>query len=362
MEVFEFLQGSIASLPKARPENVDFPDFLKSILDDFIHGSSNVEGDDTFSKSVRENVPFMRSLAESIVQIVKEYYAGNPHISFQQLSHLLNTNKAHFESFFTRPLEPDYLKSLYRLRIQDGGDFSRENMFHIPFELRHRVNTQRYSIPGFPSLYAGWSMYICWRELGCPPFDKVYSTRLEPTSPIRVLDFAYTPRFLASFIERHIKENPNDKKMHDKFLPMVLFWPLIAACSIQVLHRKDFFKPEYIIPQMVLQFVKEDPSIQGVRYFSMHYDQPEPYLRLGTNFVFPVKTSAPKGLCPTLRSLFRMTPVLPWQLGKETDDLPFRHGPPNERIELVKGYSCAYMNTVFGRLEMKTSGLVATPF
>lgn len=62
-------------------------------------------------------------------------------------------------------------------------------MFHIPFELRGKAATQRYSIPGLPSLYLGSSCYICWEELHRPDLNTVNSTRLKKDNNVKYLDF-----------------------------------------------------------------------------------------------------------------------------------------------------------------------------
>ena len=41
-------------------------------------------------------------------------------------------------------------------------------MFHIKYELRGKVQTQRCSFPGLPCLYLGCSSYVCWLELNRP--------------------------------------------------------------------------------------------------------------------------------------------------------------------------------------------------
>ena len=44
--------------------------------------------------------------------------------------------------------------------------FSKDEMFHIPYDKRNLVGNQRFSLSGLPCLYLGGSSYICWEELG----------------------------------------------------------------------------------------------------------------------------------------------------------------------------------------------------
>ena len=57
----------------------------------------------------------------------------------------------------------------FRARLSDSVvEFSAEEMLHIPFNKRHIVKSERFSIPGLPCLYLGNSSYACWVEMGCP--------------------------------------------------------------------------------------------------------------------------------------------------------------------------------------------------
>jgi hypothetical protein len=362
MDIIDFLKTPIAALPKDRPNSIDFPDFFDSICQGFVSGIHAINGTDQFSDAVRQNVAVIQELSTGITSVIKDYYAGRPQDAFKRLNDLLATHVKYFEGLYSIPIDPTYLAHLYRLRVQDTGSFTREQMFHIPFQFRHKVKTQRYSIPGFPSLYLGSSSYIGWKELGCPQFDNLYSVRLQARTRIQVLDFGYLSGVLAEFIAVQIKSGTNNQHLLDVLLPKVLFWPLIAACSIRTLHRDDPFKPEYIVPQMVLQYVKEvrTHKIDGIRYFSTHYDQQSHSLSLGCNFVFPVKTSPTNGICSELRQLFDMTEVLPWQIGTHVQ-LPSRPTGLNQEIELVKGCPCLYLNTIFGEIESKQNFMIATP-
>ena len=51
-------------------------------------------------------------------------------------------------------------------------------------------------------------------------------------------------------------------------------YPLRAACSVIVEHPNDKFKEEYIIPQILLQWIRKDKGFSGVKYESYKlYDE-----------------------------------------------------------------------------------------
>ncbi|WP_052675768.1 hypothetical protein [Paenibacillus sp. IHBB 10380] len=78
-------------------------------------------------------------------------------------------------------------------RVGSNHSLTRQEMFHIPFELKGRAATQRYSIPGLPSLYLGSSCYICWEELHRPDLNTVNRVRVKRSGDDTYLDFGLTP-------------------------------------------------------------------------------------------------------------------------------------------------------------------------
>jgi hypothetical protein len=50
--------------------------------------------------------------------------------------------------------------------------YKRSEMLHIPFDKRHLISSERFSISGLPCLYLGTTSYCCWLEIGTPSYDK----------------------------------------------------------------------------------------------------------------------------------------------------------------------------------------------
>ncbi len=85
-------------------------------------------------------------------------------------------------------------KTLFRARCDNGeGIENRQDIFHMPYSKRSLVSTQRYSIPGCPSLYFGGSIYDCWLEMGKPSFHEFYVSRYETSEHLNILDLAQYP-------------------------------------------------------------------------------------------------------------------------------------------------------------------------
>jgi hypothetical protein len=227
-------------------------------------------------------------------------------------------------------------------------------MFHVPFQLRHLIETQRYSIPGFPSLYLASSIYTAWKEFDCPDLNKVVAIRVEPTENIKILDFGYPTQYLAGTVDTFNSGGVKSNALLGILTAPIIAWPLLAACSIMVLNRKAPFKPEYIIPQFLLQLVRNNifgKDVHGIRYFSIKYGQSNHSILLGSNFVFPVKVGEKSGHCPELKKLFKITEPLPWQVATVVDEEQDLSKTPDAFLEITKGSSVHYKVTKFAKVE-----------
>ncbi|HHB2092386.1 TPA: hypothetical protein ACOQ5N_003637, partial [Bacillus cereus] len=132
-------------------------------------------------------------------------------------------------------------------------------------------------------------------------------------------------------------------------------WPLMAACSIRVKNTTDTFKPEYIIPQLLLQFIRYEGFFDGVSYFSTKVDNYSAETAvLYKNFAFPVQGGATKGLCPELLSKFEVSDAVPWnmfQLYKDSNHCDPHEGEKRIEHEFINGTSLLYSSTDFSKLE-----------
>lgn len=130
----------------------------------------------------------------------------------------------------------------YRMRkvdLDEQHNLERKDMFHVPLEKRGLVQTQRYSVPGYPCLYLSNSVYGCWEEMGRPDFGTVMVSKFVSREDIKVLDLRI----------------PSKKTWQDNMGKCTEFFPLVIASMVQVKNVKDSYKPEYLIPQLLTEWV-----------------------------------------------------------------------------------------------------------
>ncbi|MBK9285867.1 MAG: RES domain-containing protein [Sphingobacteriaceae bacterium] len=354
MKLIELFQNEIIRLPfhqQADPKK-SFREFLFEKLDAYkskIDSLDFSELPSIFSPDVEKLL--VTNLIEGIKKSVDLYLDGYPFDAYSELKKSFDMSMFSHLTHGTLPED----RSLYRLRKEKGAySLTQKELFHIPFNNRIKVSTQRYSIPGFPSLYAANSVYVAWEELGRPTPDQVQACRLQTKKPITFFDLTTDVYLGETTVLNSLK--PEDLWKH------LIVWPLIASCSVKVLDREAAFKPEYIIPQLILQIVRKEKKWDGIRFSSTHIDLNKMKSAKGAfyNYVLPVKENKNDGYCDKLNELFEMTEIVPWQI-VDTFTKPqgtFLHPKDTtpyeiQAIELISEKPLAYQYSIFGTLEKR---------
>lgn len=216
----------------------------------------------------------------------------------------------------------NFEKPLFRVRKSDSPLTEREEIFHIPFTKRHNVNAQRYSVAGLPCLYLGTSLYVCWQEMNKPDFDKLYlSSFISDDDKSKILNFS--PLMLNSPTSG-ILEGDELKKSNWSKASYFILWPLILSCSYIKKNDNASFIQEYIIPNLLMQWISRRVSspIVGIAYYSTRMPNANKTHR-SINVVLPPKATYRQTVlqeyCPRLKGLFEFTPPVSWQVLKTLD-------------------------------------------
>ncbi|QWI78345.1 hypothetical protein JG486_30225 (plasmid) [Bacillus mycoides] len=356
------LFSEIGKLPLTR--KIDFKDdflgYIEEVFNNYrsmlqnIHCTIPIE----YSIMTNEDLKNTNRLCDKIIDSIREYYKGFPDKAYSELrigivnhlsipEHLKNTMK----------LTGSITSVFYKMRLGTEYTFNKDEMFHIPLERRGLVSTNRYSIPGLPCVYLGSTPLTCWEELNKPDLNTV-QTSLFVSKNINYLDLSIPPaELIGDLIHKfHLYGGSNMKKIYTSLRDYIVLWPLIAACSVRVQNKNDSFKPEYIIPQLLLQFIRQS-RFDGISYFSTKIDNYSfETAKLYKNFAFPVQELAKKGLCPILQKKFDVTDAIPWQMFKLYKDSALctpTEIEGNKRIdtEFIDGMNLLYSSTDFAKLE-----------
>lgn len=229
---------------------------------------------------------------EKVITVVSSSLSGRRSRAYTQLKNILNEAFCENLVYIQAKYEP-----LYRMRVCSlRKDIPRTEIFHIPFSMIRNIKTQRYSTPGYPCLYLAKSIYGSWEEMHRPPIESTLVSQFTSKKDFRLLDLRI----------------PSVDRFNEFESLYIKFLPVIIACTIPVRNAEDVFKPEYIIPQFVLEWsIEKGPSrkLMGVIYTSAFYNQE--FFNLDyewENIAMPVQTLSSKdNYCPVLVSMFDVT-------------------------------------------------------
>jgi hypothetical protein len=287
----------------------------------------------------------VRKVCRLIIRAVNEYLDGFPAKAFATVKTLMNLlmkepleiyEKSVLDQFYEKYANADPLK-LYRVvGVPDNMPYDRKRVFHTPYHLRSKISTNRYSIAGYPSLYLGTSLELCCEETRLNPYENfALASRFQIERNykynevhINVVELAVKPQDFFEELGDHQRYgkrrriNPNLlKKNKDNYLS---WYPLIAACSYIRVNKKEPFAVEYVIPQLIMQWIREEnahfnkknikedrgynhfDALIGIRYFSCASERAS---EMGFNYVFPTSGTSWKDLpyCPILTNSFKLT-------------------------------------------------------
>lgn len=296
-------------IPLQREDEQSLMDLLECKFTAYIDLLKNIKRDE-FSrifvgeeKSCGKNafVNLMVQIQQTIQSAISDYDKGYPSKAYEYIWNLLSKNTllskdTHHTSKYANgklcePLghyfglkfeEKGVGKDYFRMRIS-GKVLSKGEMFHIPLDQREIVSTQRFSIPGYPCLYLGTSLNVCWDEIKrkMEENEKTYACRFQKKGdkPLVLLSLKIPGEFAEDDFESY------------SALCFLLTFPFYLSCLIQTKYPERPFKPEYIMPQLLLQYVNMTYDDCLLRFDGIIYPSTKsiPFTGDGYNIVIPYR-------------------------------------------------------------------------
>lgn len=362
-DLIDKLSSEIFQTPKIQSESDYFPDYLENKLSEYIEFYCDelkpilkklVFGDAEINQI--ENIAHI--FKDGLKQTVDYYYSGKIYEATSCIHKILNNHN--FPSPNSGPnviLQENF--NFFRARKhEEDRHFKNNDLFHISFESRHKVSSNRYSIPGFPALYLGDSCYVCWEEFDRYRLRNLWFSRISNQRELNVIQIEGVEHFLDHFEYINTAE---ELAWMDRTAPIYFYlitFPLTLSCTIKVKNPTGTFKPEYIIPQLLLQYVSQNPDIDGIRFPSSKIDYSKLKGFEGYNYVFPVKESAKSGYCKKLTETFYCTEPTSLEIEEIIYNKEYQVGmyigggsTSMKEIEIIDGEKISYDDTSFGRIE-----------
>ncbi|WP_321991488.1 hypothetical protein [Marispirochaeta aestuarii] len=257
----------------------------------------------------------IKNCCRELNKILREYENGHVFKSYDLFDKMMHGLNHSLNAIIVNGKKPDDFlnKDFYRMRLSSSILSNKKEIFHTPISLRRKINSQRYSVPGLPCLYLSSSVYTCWAEMNKPNIQDLHVSRyvLDDLAIVNILNFTMIdPKRL--FYRDKIHEFRGDNQMYIEriepqfLIDAIILWPLLFVCSLKGSDKSDFYKPEYIIPQFLLQWIRTNHDLKGIAYFSTDLDTKniDPFYCI--NYVFPVESDASE-ICTYLSNIFKLT-------------------------------------------------------
>jgi hypothetical protein len=323
MDIQDFFNSTVMRLPRDRSDD-DFERYLENTFAAYLAEIGNLDPNCHLGARIQEARSDVVQLCSWIRRAVHHYLSGLPPAAYNELVKGITFVAQRLVNLKSLDVSSDAIGPLYRIADTKGAKAHRERLFHAPFHLRHHVGQHRYGIPGFPCLYLGGSLALCLEEcrIQAAALAGVSIAEFTLRGEIRILDFGYKPQALAKIAAGSaMRPRGANAQLEQFIIDYATCWPLIAASSIKVRHDGKPFVYEYIVPQMILQWLMGQDDCDGIRYFSTRFLPEEAVVRPTANYVFPaVHGSGPQtGYSARLKALFELTDPMLWGPGKIPD-------------------------------------------
>ena len=146
-------------------------------------------------------------------------------------------------------------------RINTPFVFTYENMLHKPLK---NSNPNRFKSSDYAISYLSTSKELCWYECGRPNeyYIAKYEVKRFDKEKQKLLRLDINPVSAHIEIRRLICDHEDFRPYIEKYL---MIFPLVAACSFVAVSKE---KSEYLIPNMLMDWVGKSEDYLGIRYFS----------------------------------------------------------------------------------------------
>lgn len=251
---------------------------------------------------VQNEIESIKNYSQEILKTLKLYDAGR----MVEASITAFSVFDKMESFFLQRYSGAFIHEIYyRIRRMNEDKFpmERKELFHIPHSKNYMVKAERYSMPGHPCLYLASQPELCWQECGQPVDFALASFDIpqQEDNCFVFIDFSEKLMPLAASFVAWFNNSDNLDSVRKYLLKYLCTYPLRAACSLKVEHPGAPFIEEYVMPQLLLQWVVNSKKFDGIRYESCIYDE---RVRCygGHNLVLPTKEYDEDGYDINLRT------------------------------------------------------------
>lgn len=279
------------SLPINVKTNDDYKKYLKEILLKYVHYLKRpafVLETDVFDYVTKECKMILEALdnlidgnnqcAEKIIENILKLFIDDPFFvsdldksySFRGIAPFFELQDSNYKDEYNDMMKKGL--TFYRVRTKRKDDkcviSKKEDMYHLPYNLRENANSSRFSCFGVPSLYLGTTTYVCSNECEWNGKDEMYASIFLPNcrgKKLRILNLTISQGLINGIYD---KSRDSDCSIcHDLQNSMLKIFPLVIATSFSVEETNEK-KYQYLLSQTLMKVANKN-RIDGIAYLSM---------------------------------------------------------------------------------------------
>lgn len=283
--------------------------------DSLLTWMKNLEKEFIANSADSQYVSVIKDLRNDIDEILEEYRAGNVGAAYEKMKSIVSVlmsettgiavssvqNSVAFndiENVLSGSIGDSQIEFFRARTSEKHCVFTREEMLHIPFDMRSIVSSARFSIPGLPCLYLATTTYCCWLELRTPADHQFNVSPVRINQKSKILNLTMT----ADMFEQIVQYTETKKIANKHTLEALKLWILSYASSYKVNADNRSFKEEYIIPQLIM-LVSRDLGLEGVSYYSKQVEDDRFAHMLSVNLALFAKYNGEKKFSEICRDI-----------------------------------------------------------
>lgn len=236
---------------------------LQEWLDEYI---SRIEKSKLLSDDEKQQIEFF---SNGLIKCHKKYLSNELDVAQKEFNALMNNVKSCLNySFVGMNNNYNNIRDTY-YRIRTGTEqYTYLEMLHIPFSKATLATSSRFSIKGEPCSYMSNSKATCWYECHMPNHFQLAEYKVFCCNN-KLLRLDINPVQIKNTLRLFILGREFEITEIEKTIKEIYFtFPLLASCSLVAENKDKEIIEEYIIPQMLMKWVKENTEFIGVRYYS----------------------------------------------------------------------------------------------
>lgn len=235
----------------------------------------------------------IEKVCEMLLECLQRYFKGFPSDAYMAMEKAMTDGHCHLMNLLPQLHLAKGSFEMYRVR---KGTFKEaKELFHVPFEKREQCDSYRYSILGVPALYCSASLQTALLETSISVGEK-YTAAI----------FEFKENVDVAFIDLTLPAR-EDYGLWERY-SLILYYPLIVSCGLKVRNEEKPFRPEYVIPQLFYQLMRQHSNnFCGIIFNSCKYHNRNITDYKQNNYVvFTTQCDQESGYCEALASRLKV--------------------------------------------------------